>query len=78
MSEKEVDDTLDQKGESEFMKTKWLAYPLCNALMIASRQRQCILTNAVRPESKWGERWYRGIIPYTLGNSIHILLAAAF
>jgi hypothetical protein len=34
ISEKEVDHILDDNGEFDYMKSKWLLYPICNALII--------------------------------------------
>lgn len=34
MKEEEIDALLDAKGESEYLKMKLLAYPICNAWMI--------------------------------------------
>ena len=84
MNQEEVDTILNDKGEAEYMKSKWLLYPICNALMVKSRHKQLVLTQSqLAPGVKevkdsFFRRMFRGLFPFTASNSLHILLSAAF
>ena len=81
MKEDEVDAALEKKSKTEYMRSKCLLYPICNALMITSRHKQLVLTKEnvhfKQTDSKL-KCLFRGLIPFTLSNSIHIMLSAAF
>jgi len=86
MSSEEVDAFLIERGENEYMKSKWALFFVSNALMVSARCRQMVLTPTTNKVKEFMSlrkdntlhQMYRGLIPFTLANSLHILLASAF
>jgi hypothetical protein len=86
MSSEEVDACLIERGENEYMKSKWGLFFVSNALMVSARCRQMVLTPTTNKVKEFMSlrkdnilhQMYRGLIPFTLANSLHILLASAF